>query len=377
MSRTLLLAAALLAAAMPLPSAAYPHFQLSSETATCNACHHAPAGGGLLTDWGHDSSAEIVSGGGNGELLHGLVKMPRWLTVGGDFRLAGLANDAGPTTGTQLAAFPMQADLTARAGLDNLWGLATVGYRGSARTPPEERFSSAMALLNSFVSREHYVLWKPNGDTYVRAGRFFAPFGLRLADHTAYVRRYLGYNVLEETYGLSGGRVNDTWEVHATAFAPDPFRTPARAEAGGALLAEVRPGPAAIGLSARAGFGSAQRRLTAGLHGKLWLAKRNLLWMLEVDGTRESFTSAAGADRWQLAAYTGPVWVPLRGVYAGAAYELFDEDFAVRGTERHALGAWVSYLPWAHVEVMLSARAQLVGTSDRAWNTLLQLHYYL
>lgn len=377
MSRTLFLVAVLMAITVPLPSAAYPHFQISSETATCNACHHAPAGGGLLTDWGRDSSAEVVSGGGNGELLHGLVKMPRWLSVGGDFRVAGLASDAGPTSGAELAAFPMQADLTVRGGLDNLWVLATVGYRGTARRPASQLSSAAPSPLSAFVSREHYVLWKPTGDTYLRLGRFFAPFGLRLADHTAYVRRYLGYNLLEETYGLSGGLVNDTWEIHGTAFAPNPLQPPARSEAGASLLAEVRPGPAAIGLSARAGFGRDSRRLTGGVHGKLWLSNANLLWMLEVDGTRESFTAAPGADRWQLTAYTGPVWLPIRGVYVGVAYELFDENLPVRGVERHALGAWVSYLPWAHVEVMLSARAQLIGASDRAWNTLLQLHYYL
>ena len=38
-------------------------------------------------------------------------------------------------------------------------------------------------------------MWRPAAlGPYVRAGRFFAPFGLRLAEHYAYVRRDTGYN---------------------------------------------------------------------------------------------------------------------------------------------------------------------------------------
>jgi hypothetical protein len=102
-----------------------------------------------------------------------------------------------------------------------------------------------------------------------------------------------------------------------------------------------------------------------------------LFLMAEADATWQSFRDVPGASRWQLAAYAGPVWNPTQGLYASIAYELFDEDLRVRDVERHAASMWVSLLPRAHFEIMLSGRAQVIGDADHALMTLLQLHYYL
>ncbi|HVR02224.1 MAG TPA: hypothetical protein VMT47_08835, partial [Polyangia bacterium] len=46
-------------------AAAYPQFQFSSGTNRCGQCHFAPSGGGLLTSWGRDESADTISLGGD------------------------------------------------------------------------------------------------------------------------------------------------------------------------------------------------------------------------------------------------------------------------------------------------------------------------
>src|SRR6266849_3576323 len=74
-------------------AAAYPQFQFSSGTNRCSQCHYSPSGGGLLTSWGRDESADTISMGGDGAFLHGLVSPPSWLGIGGGFRLAALSND--------------------------------------------------------------------------------------------------------------------------------------------------------------------------------------------------------------------------------------------------------------------------------------------
>jgi hypothetical protein len=236
--------------------------------------------------------------------------------------------------------------------------------------------------LASYVeSREHYVMWQPDSSGvggYARIGRFAAPYGLRLADHTAYVRRYLGYNLLEETYGASGGWLGDAVEVHATAFVYDPIQYASRHEVGGAAMLELHPDDRyVIGASARAGIGlaGASTRFESGIHTKLWLEDAKLLVQGEADGVREVFDGGGG--RWQLAAYTGPVFIPTRGVYTGLAYEAFAEDLHVRGVTRHAADAWASWFVRAHFEIMLSGRAQLVGPGERAYLGMLQLHYTL
>jgi hypothetical protein len=361
---------------------AYPQFQLSSDTPRCAACHIDPAGGGLLSPWGQEEAGDTVSMGGDGRFLHGAIDLPDWLQLGGDLRAAALANATGGTEGTELAVFPMQADLAAHAG-SGAWSVtAIVGARGAVRSgDPTAAMSDASTVssesLGSYViSREHYVMYKPDDEgLYVRVGRFAAPYGLRLPDHTAYVRRYLGYNLMEETYGAGIGYLGDSIEVHATAFVYDPLQGAVRHEAGGAVMAEMQPGDTTvIGVSARAGFASGDTRLQAGVHGKVWIAGAKLLMQGELDGVREMLD---GGDRNQLAAYVGPVFVPSRGIYAGLAYEAFAEDLAVRGLLRQAVDAYVSVLPHAHWEIEASGRGQRIGPSEHAVVGMLQIHYWL
>lgn len=361
---------------------AYPHFQLVTGSERCAQCHVTPAGGGLLTAWGREESADTIGRGGDGRFLHGAVTLPESLLAGGDVRLAALANDTGSSEGAELAVFPMQADLTA-AVRASAWTIsATVGLRGRVRSGAPDSGSSmasqvdAPSALSYLVSRQHVVQWQPDeaGGIYARAGRFYAPYGLRLADHTTYVRRYLGTNLLEETYGVGIGWLGTELEVHATAFVYDPLQGGPREEAGGALLVETQRDALVLGVSARAGAAPTSTRLQAGTHGK-YLVGESLLVQAEVDGVRELFDGPG--DRWQLAAYAGPVWVPARGVYVGLAYQAFAEDLAVQSVLRQGVDAWLSYLPIAHVEVMAQTRAQRIGPHEHAYLAMLQLHYYL
>jgi hypothetical protein len=364
---------------------AYPHYQWTSGSPQCAQCHIAPAGGGLLTQWGQEEGADTIALGGDGHFLHGLVELPAWLAIGGDVRVAALANDTGSDEGTELAAFPMQADLGVHAGNEQLSLTAVLGVRGAVRsgapdapdTDPPVGDAMSPSLRSYFVARELYAMWRADAASgpYVRAGRFAAPYGLRLPDHTAYVRRYLGFNLLEETLGVGGGMVAEGWELHATAFVFDPLQGATRHEYGGAVMLEVQPSDLVVGASARIGRTADDMRVQAGIHGKLWLEPAKLLLQAEVDGVHQTF--AAGGNRQQLAAYAGPVLVPTRGLYTGVAYEAFAEDLRVSSVLRQAINAWISVLPRAHWEVMLSGRGQRIGPHEHALVGLLQLHYYL
>src|SRR5688572_9975556 len=160
---------------------AYPQFQLSTGAVRCNQCHYAPAGGGLINQYGRDESADTISAGGNGNLLHGLWEPPDWFDVGGDFRGASLVNDVGATEGADFAAFPMQAELYTRFAWRAFTFNLKAGYGGIARNRDP-------LFVANVISREHYFMWRPSGTgPYVRAGRFFAPYGLRLVEHPAFV----------------------------------------------------------------------------------------------------------------------------------------------------------------------------------------------
>src|SRR5437764_12980070 len=96
------LVSGLLLVAWGREAAAYPQFQFSSGTARCGQCHYSPSGGGLISAWGRDESAETISLGGDGALLNGLL--PRsWLGLGGDIRLATIRNDVGGPDAPEVA----------------------------------------------------------------------------------------------------------------------------------------------------------------------------------------------------------------------------------------------------------------------------------
>src|SRR4051794_335709 len=135
-------------------------------------------------------------------------------------------------------------------------------------------------------SREHYVMWqqKPgeNGGLYVRAGRFMPVFGLRIAEHPTYVRKWGGTPLYAETYGLAVEYLQRRFEVHATGFIKDPVIDTPEHSNGGAAMAELR---ATEKLSVGAELMYTQsvddKKLRVGLLSKLFLAGPDLMFQLE------------------------------------------------------------------------------------------------
>jgi hypothetical protein len=384
-----LLFAALALVAGTRRAAAYPQFQFSSGTNRCSQCHYSPSGGGLLTSWGRDESADTISMGGDGAFLHGLVTPPSWLGIGGDFRYAFLSNDVGSPQGTEYAQFPMQADIYLRFVLSESWSInITGGVRGVERPDDGSVGGRLGAAADDLMSREHYVMWRPSATgPYLRIGRFFAPYGLRFVEHIYYVRRYTGFNLYEETYNASGGYVADDWEVHATAFAPvptsliDPLRAVGPSEWGVVGYAEARFAKmSALAGQFRIATSSLESRYQVGGIGKLWLEKPKILVLAEGDFIRQQFSTASYGQN-QFVSYSGLWFFPVKGLMASLAYERFQENLAVSTTGRNAYDLQLNFFPWAHCEAVLLARYQLTGSGAIDGGTaqllMLQLHYYL
>ena len=354
---------------------AYPEFQFSTGNSRCNLCHVSPTGGGLLTDWGRDESADTISRGGNGDFLYGLYDEPEWIQLGADFRLAALArSDTAPA---RTAVFPMQGDLYAllRSGAWKLY--AAIGPRAQARNI--ERPSVASRL----VSREHYLMYQPSGKNYyVRAGRFLAPFGLRSEDHTRYIRRDLGFYAFEETYNLAGGLTEGRWEMHASLFTrvPDVLLGAGPSESGATLYAERLGSDSESAIAGQAKFaaGGAGTRTIAGGIGKYFFSGPEILLLGELDLVAQTFSADPGPSRLQLVSYLGASWWATRGLLVGVAHQHFDEDLSLSGTSRDGLQLSVQAFPRAKWEIMGLLRGERHGDFGRTSTlALLQLHYYL
>jgi len=363
---------------------AYPQWQLSSGATRCNQCHYAPGGGGLINSYGRDASGEELSTfETDGAFLHGVVRLPSWLALGGDFRGAYVSNDVQDPSGSSSALFPMQADLRARVALPAGFSVAASGgLRGQVRDPgvmvPIQNYQPTST--SQLISREHYIMWQPQAvGAYLRAGRFYAPFGLRLAEHIFNINRDLGFDELQETYNLSGGFIFPAWELHLTAFAPDFVRHIGSEEKGAAAYYERRllGDRLAVAGQARLASGPGATRFTLGALAKGYIEPLRTLLLAEVDSVQIIFDDPTVGTRSQIVAAGGFAVLPARGVVVTVIGERTQIDVQVRDDYWAAGTALVNWFPAAHLEVQLMGRLQFPSGGDVAKTFFAQLHYYL
>jgi hypothetical protein len=351
---------------------AYPQFQLVHE-GSCGTCHLSPAGGGLLNDYGRDEAGSTISRGGDGRLLHGAWDPPDWFAIGGDFRFAAAGKRLQQRN--DLLMFPMQADVNLRMMRGGFAFAFTAGVRGVARGDQDEQ----PVLLERLASREHYVAYA-FGERQIRAGRFFPVFGLRLVDHTAFVRRFMGFNLFEEPYAVELAHYGDKTELHVTGFVPQPIEllgSGLRRSGGSAQIEHRFADELVLGAQGRVAVGPYDAVATLGTTAKRWFPEAEVLLLGELDVQRETFRGN-GPGRTQLAGYGAASKWATRGVLLSSAVHLWEPDLTLRSTSRLAFEVAAQYFPWAHVELHLLLRASAQGgvVEDPGYLSLLQVHYY-
>jgi hypothetical protein len=356
---------------------AYPQFQFATGATRCSECHLAAGGGGLLTDYGHGEVGDTISRDGDGSFAHGAWQPPDWLALGADLRAAVGGKRLDGETPTVLA-FPMQADISARAAFGPVSFNVVVGLNGAARGRP-----AGASVINYFASRQHFVAYQPDPTSWsVRVGRFFPTVGVRTQDHTAYPRRHLGMYLLEEPYALELAIPRGRWDGFVAVTAPNPVAVTGAGTAGfgGSAYVErqIGDGAGAIAGQARVVIGDSDRRIMTGAVGKRWLPGPKLLALAEVDVQRQSIADG-GFTRWQAVGYLSVTRMMLPGFMIGAAIQRFAPDVSFRGTTRNAVELNLQAFPWAHVEAHLLTRAEATGGDTGHPNllALLQLHYFL
>ncbi len=352
---------------------AYPQFQLSSGASTCKECHFAPSGGGLINDYGRDEAGTSLSmWEGNGGFLHGAWTPPDSFQLGADLRVA-LGDYNRSNTGNEGPfVFPMQTEVYLRPKIGPVAIYVNAGIRDSrgAISPG---------------SREHYVMYEPEGGTwYVRAGRFFPIYGLRTQDHTANIRRDLQMYIYEEPYGIAWGKYMASSEVHLSAFVQAPGVLGTAHDNGVAAYYERRNDATtmAYGAEAKATVSSTDRRAWVGGIWKDWLDGPKLMLMGEVDVGAQMFPTAGGVSPpplYELVGYASATWMGKQGLMIGAGLQTFDDDLRHSGTSRDSAELNIQWLPYPHTEAHVLARYELAAfdPNQRVVTILAQLHYYL
>jgi len=214
----------------------------------CSVCHVSPTGGGMRTSsglfygtqmlptWGprpsdhteddkylpdgHPGQGRYRSGEGfsgwwPGELdsteledRYGSITPDPAVRTGGDFRVMQYT-PIGASYGPML--FPMQAELylAARPQRKKTVIYADAGLKSSRsglNILGSELEGPVADAVDYFRVREAFVMVdRLPYKSYVRAGRFNPAYGLRIPDHTSFVRRALGFDQDRQVFGLEGG----------------------------------------------------------------------------------------------------------------------------------------------------------------------------
>jgi hypothetical protein len=363
-------AAAAILALRPGTAEAYPQFQLSRDQ-TCTGCHVSPAGGGLLNENGLATAETISQWGTAPEFFYGKIPRPDWLMLGGDLRGA-----SGYVQSPEqlLATFPMQIEAYGRAVLGAFSLQIDVGARESQTGNEAETHA---------WSREHYLTWqqKPGENTglYVRVGRFMPVFGLRLAEHPTYIRRWGGTPLYGETYGVAVEYVDPRFEVHATGFIKDPiFDTPEHSN-GGAALGELRLGERlSIGAEGMFTQSDDEKKFRIGALARLYLADPGVLLQLEGQFMNQ-LIDPRGAPK-QVIAYllASRFFDPAFLLDVGLG--LFDENIQITKLHRESIDLNFHWFATSHVEAIFTGRFETLAfgaAGPNAGYALVQLHYRL
>jgi hypothetical protein len=276
----------------------------------------------------------------------------------------------------------MQLDFAARIALPaGLSVSGIIGFRDQVRSDdtmvPYQNYQPIDT--SQLISREHYAMWQPSAiGPYVRAGRFFAPFGLRFSEHIFYIRRDLGFDQLEETYNVSTGFIYDAWELHVTLFAPDFVRHIGSDENGVAAYYEHRlmDDTLAVAGQMKLGVSPGVTRLIVGAVGKKYFERLRTQLFGEIDGVQLMFDDPAVGTRGQAIGLAGFTVLPLPSIMLSLIGERnqIDIDDPSSVTAVSVLANW---FPYAHVELQVMGRLQFPSGGEAAKTLFMQLHYFL
>ncbi|MGE0548018.1 MAG: hypothetical protein AB7O24_11775 [Kofleriaceae bacterium] len=355
---------------------AYPQYQLRSDQ-TCTSCHLSPAGGNLLNENGLIAAETHSQFGTAPEFFYGKIPTPEWLVFGGDLR-----GSAGyiQTPERVLAAFPMQAELYGSATLKNFSLHATFGNR------PAQFGNETKTRV---WSREHYLMWQQNAGgsegLYARVGRFMPVFGLRIAEHPSYIRRFGGTSLYTDTYGVAVEYVSARWEAHATGFIEDPLIDTVDHSRGGAAYAEVRVTPTlAVGAEGMFQRTDDDKKIRGGVTGKLYLECPDVLLLTELQFVNQlidrTTSNPDGGAPVQLVGYLGASKNLTPSILMDIGIGHYDSNIRVKHLDRNSLDLNLHWFTSSHVELVLNARYEMLafGKGGRSGAyTLMQLHYRL
>lgn len=306
---------------------------------SCISCHVSPSGGGVLTDYGREISKDVLATWGReGEenFLHGGVKLPDFLKIGGDIRrVQSYVDTPFAKTGRW---FLMQANVESAVILGPFTAVASLDY--DIRDPGTESD-------NRFASFKHYLQWQFTDEISVRAGKFLKNFGLMIPDHTSQIRRGLGFDEGSETYNAEINSISEKYGWNLAYVGGRPDVTDVISEKG-----VVLGGSYYFGTANRFGGSFYQGRTTdetdKRVFGPNWTLSYNKTWYWLGEADILQLKPRGGEDTSGFVSYNKIGYEVFRGADVFAVHELKKNDFDAKYFDFIGYGPGFQWSPRPH-----------------------------
>lgn len=327
----------------------------------CSSCHVNPTGGGLRSEFGDIIAENVLAA----------TTLPL-----GDQAWLGHVTDS-VRVGADLRADWSSTSIP-HGSEQRLFSLEQVRAYADVAVIPQrlELYVDELLAPGAATSMEAYGKYTDAGGAwYVKAGRFYLPFGWRLQDNTAFVREVTGISMTTPDTGVELGFERPGWSAQL-----DLTNGAANATSGSGhqLTGQVVSIQSAwrTGVAASLTQSEAGNRRVGGLFAGLRTGP--VAWLAEGDVAYDEGFS--GGPRTMLASLIEADWAVLRGHNLKLTFEYQDPDRHVQNNGATRASCVYEYTPIQFLQLRAGYRRwKGIPQSDQQNQTLafLELHVFL
>lgn len=337
----------------------------------CMSCHVSPSGGGILTQYGRELSKELLSTWskeGEQDFLYGAVKKrPEWLNLGGDIRSLVLYRDTPAVKEGRVTQ--MQADLEFAASASKFILVATAGYKEPPPSNPKDN--------ERFISRRHYLNYRPSDELSFRAGKFSPAFGINTQDHAIVTKRGLNWDQGSETYNFESAWIGEKLNAYVAAIFGRPDQVELRRETGGAATISYSfLDRYKAGVSYFNGSNSVGKRQVYGPWGILGFTDKITL-LVEFDFQSYKLNNSATNQNGYVS-YTKFDYEFAQGLHGFLTQEFQNLDTSRSDQLAKVSGVGLQFFPRPHFDFIISYQRHTMESIPEATHLMFLLfHFYL
>ncbi|NBT57810.1 hypothetical protein EBT16_03400 [bacterium] len=306
-------------------SFAFPQM-VRSGYANCTTCHQSPTGGGILTPYGRNLSADLMStwrAENEEQFLYGVPKLPEWLNLGGDIR--------------------------------------------------------ALQLYQNRASREtaQFIFMQADVEAAVSAGKFLPAAGINTENHSVAVKRGLGRDQGTETYNVEAAWIGQTLDLFVTGILGRIDNPDLGSEMGAALSSSLflgdrhKIGASYVYLTRNVG--------TRNLAGPFFILGIGKKFFLLADTAFTWFTPKFGKTQAGFADTVRFDYEWVQGVHFYVSQEFVRNQFLDPASQMEAYGGGIQFFPRPHLEINAQYLRQRYGGSSSTFADFAyaMFHFYL